>query len=384
MTKKRRKTKSRHKFRPQIVTYLGRLGPHALLTKGLAFGAVHIVLLAMLVLGLDVSIQALSSARGPLGEDLVHNDPSSRQFIQLSHELTDFQSAEARADRHIASDATLEQELAAVQVTIIAHDHKAAKTSISAFSKHLHDCQTQLSAIIKASEPLPGVTTAAATIPAGIQVPILTYHQTPENFDAQLTLLEQRGYTTITMAQLSLALVGKSGLPSKPIAITFDDGYLNQMTAFSVLQQHHMTATYYIISGGERSKWCIGANRRYGDPLQPAGGCGDQYLSWDQIVQLDQSGVVTIGAHTVDHLDLATLSIDEQRAEIIQNKQEIESHLGHQIFSLAYPYGSFNAATVMIANQAGFTSAVSTLPGITQNLSSIYTLRRLHDVDTLP
>ena len=44
-----------------------------------------------------------------------------------------------------------------------------------------------------------------------------------------------------------------------------------------------MKATFYIINGGPISNWCIGANRH--DGLQ----CGDAYLNWDQIRQLDRS-----------------------------------------------------------------------------------------------
>jgi len=210
------------------------------------------------------------------------------------------------------------------------------------------------------------------------------YHQTPADFSAQLDFLEQHGYHTVTMAQLAAALHGQDGLPPKPVVITFDDGFADQMTAFAQLQHHHMVATYYIIDGGPGSRWCIGASRRYNDPAQPAGGCGDAYLNWDQVRQLDRSGIITIGAHTIDHDNLASDSPDQQTYEIAQGKHLLEAQLGHKVADFAYPYGSFDATTLQIVQQAGFATAVTTTPGTSQSLATIYTLRRVRDPRMLP
>ncbi len=215
-------------------------------------------------------------------------------------------------------------------------------------------------------------------------VPIVMYHTTPANFDAQLIHLERRGYTTVDFGQVTAALGGGAALPDKPVVITFDDGFEDQMRAFEMLQRHHMKATFYIINGGEASQWCIGAGRRYGDPAQPAEGCGDDYLTWDQVRQLDRSGLVTIGGHTLDHTNLPALPPDQQRLEITASKLDIEAQIGHSIHDFAYPYGSFDAVTMALVQEAGYTTAVTTTAGIYQSLSSLYTLPRIRDAMTLP
>ena len=215
-------------------------------------------------------------------------------------------------------------------------------------------------------------------------VPIVLYHKTPPNFEQQLQMLRQRGYTTITPRDITASFAHRAKLPAKPIVLTFDDGFADDMNAFTLLEKYRMKATFYIVNGGPISNWCIGASRRYNDPNQPIGGCGDAYLNWDQIRQLDQSGLVTIGGHTIDHIDLATRNPDAQRHEIIDSKLGIEQKLGHPIYDFAYPYGYYNATSITVVKQAGYTSAVTTLPGIFQDPTQPFILKRIRDVQSLP
>jgi len=224
---------------------------------------------------------------------------------------------------------------------------------------------------------------SSGAVAGGVQLPILLYHYPPPNFDGQLTHLEQAGYTVIDLDQ---ALLGMSGgpLPPKPVVITFDDGFSAQMSAFETLKRHNMKATFYIFDGGEASQWCIGAGRRYGDPLQPPGGCGDAYLSWDQVRMLDRSGLITIGGHTINHRNLTSLSEADQRFEIATGKQLLEQQLGHTVRHFAYPYGQFDATSIQIAQQAGYETAVTTIPGIYQAAGPAFALRRERDAMSLP
>jgi peptidoglycan/xylan/chitin deacetylase (PgdA/CDA1 family) len=138
-----------------------------------------------------------------------------------------------------------------------------------------------------------------------------------------------------------------------------------------------MKATFYIIDGGQESKWCIGASRR---PQN----CGDAYLTWDQVRELDRSGLITIGSHTVDHISLAAASEADQRFQIFEGKSELEAQLGHVVKHFAYPYGTFTATTISLVEQAGFATAVSTQPGETQTLNTIYSLHRVREIRALP
>jgi peptidoglycan/xylan/chitin deacetylase (PgdA/CDA1 family) len=249
-----------------------------------------------------------------------------------------------------------------------------------ATSPQTRDSSVSLSRpISRLTWPYPATMTSQATE----KLPILVYHNTPADFESQLLLLKTRGYTTVTFAEAIAGWHHVGMLPAKPVIITFDDGFADQIDAFHLLQKYNMKATFYIINGSAESRWCIGASRRYNDPLQPPEGCGDAYLNWNQIKMLDASGLITIGGHTVDHADLPTLSRKEQLSEIAQGKSGIEAQLGHPIADFAYPYGDFNAETVGLVHQAGYESAVTTLPGVIQRPNSPYTLTRVRDASSL-
>jgi peptidoglycan/xylan/chitin deacetylase (PgdA/CDA1 family) len=221
--------------------------------------------------------------------------------------------------------------------------------------------------------------------PAGaLNVPILMYHKTPANFEAQLMQLKARGYETVSLDAVAQALKGGAVLPAKPVVITFDDGFADQMKAYEILKRQGMKATFYIINGSERSRWCIGAGRRYGDPLQPASGCGDQYLTWDQVRELDRSGVVEIGAHTMDHADLPILPAELRRWEVGESKAGLERELGHEVRQFAYPYGAYDAATIEAVREAGFETAVTTVAGTLQAPGHEFELTRVRDAYSLP
>lgn len=237
-------------------------------------------------------------------------------------------------------------------------------------------------AAIMASKELPKpkeapVATPVAPALVGVNVPILMYHRTPGDFEKQISHLVSHGYTAIGFGELVAAIKNKAALPAKPVVITLDDGYADQMNEVNILRKYNMKATLYVINGSEASKWCIGANAK---GLQ---GC-EAYLNWDQIRELDRGGLITIGSHTNNHANLASLNADQQRAEIIGGKQQLEAQLGHTVYDFAYPYGAFNSLSVQIAQQAGFREAVSTIDGTAHNSSTLFTLRRVRDSLVLP
>ncbi len=213
-----------------------------------------------------------------------------------------------------------------------------------------------------------------------IHVPILIFHHTPSDFEAQLNTLQAKSYTTIDMGQLSAALSGQGNLPAKPVVITFDDGFADQIQAYALLAKYQMKATFYIITSGSLSQWCIGAGRTY-TQVKP---CGDAYLSWEQIKQLDKSGLITIGAHTTDHLNLAENTPATDRFEILGSKAELESILGHSVTTFAYPYGLYNQNVVDIVREAGFSTAVTTQANLPETAANALTLPRVREVKNLP
>lgn len=209
------------------------------------------------------------------------------------------------------------------------------------------------------------------------RIPILMYHKTPADLPTQLDALMAKGYTSVSMLQLADYFDGMVNLPAKPVVITFDDGYGDQLQAYEMLRSRNMKATFYLITGGPGSQYCIGITRTNTS-------CGDDYLNLEQVKMLAKSGLIEIGAHTTNHADLASLSPNEQTSEMLENKKYLEKELNTKITTLAYPYGSFDSSVAQLAQQVGFRTAVTTIGGYLQSSNNRFTLLRVRDATLLP
>jgi len=210
----------------------------------------------------------------------------------------------------------------------------------------------------------------------GVHLPILLYHKTPANFDFQMKHLVDAGYTPVFMQEVYMILTGKIVGPAKPVAITFDDGFSDQLQAAEILKKYNFKSTFYVLIGGELSGWCIGVERKVTT-------CGDSYLNWAQIKTLQGSGLIEIGSHTVDHLQLASLNEAAQRFQIFESKLILEQNLGVSVLSFCYPYGSFNTITERLAKEAGYNNATTTVGPEYQNPNSLFRLNRIRDTKDL-
>lgn len=208
-------------------------------------------------------------------------------------------------------------------------------------------------------------------------VPILIYHYTPNDFEAQVKHLLAKDYNPITVRQLSEYLYGVESLPPKPVVITFDDGFADQLKAVETLKKYQLKATFYFILGGEASHSCIGIERTNTT-------CGDSYTNWTQTKQILDTNLIEIGAHTLDHLDLPTQSHEVVWQQISESKRRLEDIFNIEVVSFAYPYGNYNAEIEAMVQKAGYTSAVTTQAGMTQTTNNRYTMPRIRNAYSLP
>jgi peptidoglycan/xylan/chitin deacetylase (PgdA/CDA1 family) len=90
------------------------------------------------------------------------------------------------------------------------------------------------------------------------------------------------------------------------------------------------------------------------------------FLSWDEIRQLSTDSLVTIGAHTMNHLSLSSLSNDEIEFEVLTSKFELEQHISKPVNHFAYPYGGKEDAyqrEYQMISRMGFKTATLNIPG---------------------
>ncbi len=218
-------------------------------------------------------------------------------------------------------------------------------------------------------------------------VAILTYHQiaqapargaplrslyvSPGAFARQMQLLKWLGYRGLGMAALQPYLEGKK--TGKVVGITFDDGYLNNLThALPVLQRHGFSATCYCVSQqtGQTNTW----DRDIGI-AQTALMNADHLKQW-------VNGGQEIGAHTRNHVHLPQIDTATARQEIEGARAELEAMTGRAVTHFCYPYGEFNGEHTEFARQAGYTTATTTERGRCDSSADLFRLPRVPVVRT--
>ena len=173
-----------------------------------------------------------------------------------------------------------------------------------------------------------------AALPAGLvrrkrtdDLAILLYHRVgdgtgeielePAVFDRQMATVAATGRTR----SLDEAL----GDPSAGgIVVSIDDGFGDFYdTVFPTLVRHEVPAILYLATGFVE-----------GQEFAPSSGA----LSWSQLRDCVDSGLVDVGAHTHSHRDLSRAPDDEAEREMVTSKELIEDHLGVQCRHFAYPW----------------------------------------------
>lgn len=266
---------------------------------------------------------------------------------------------------------------AAAMVGASNQEQEATATDAAAQPEQTPDVQQpdQNTPIVTVAPP-PATATPAPTPKAGTVtvVPILMYHYiralppntpdqlgyglsiAPKLFEQQLQYLAGAGYTSVSMDALTGHITKGTALPSKPVVLSFDDGYADFYTAaWPLLQQYHFTATVYLVV----------------DFLGKPG-----YMSWPQAQALRDAGV-EIGAHTLDHVDLAIQPLASAKHQISDSGTILRQRLNAPVTTFAYPSGQYNANTVKIVGESGFSSAVTTAFGSRHTTNNLLTLARV-------
>lgn len=176
---------------------------------------------------------------------------------------------------------------------------------------------------------------------------------TPDFLQQTIKDYKQKGFRFVSIDEVS-EILGKGKVDKPFVCLTFDDGYRDNYTdALPILKKEQIPFTVYVTTGfvdDKQSMWWY-PNERLG-------------LSHDELLNLDAEPLCTIGAHTITHPKLENLSVQEQRAEIIQSKQDLERLLGHSVDHFSYPHGSYNDDTIGVIKECGFRTALMAWGGV--------------------
>lgn len=105
----------------------------------------------------------------------------------------------------------------------------------------------------------------------------------------------------------------------------------------------------------------------------------DSPMTIDELRSLARCPLATIGAHTITHTPLSSLSFKYQKEEIVGSKRWLEKQLGCEIVVFSYPFGGrsdYNEESVSICKDAGFSKVVTVIRGPTHRNASPYQLPR--------
>lgn len=202
-------------------------------------------------------------------------------------------------------------------------------------------------------------------------IPVLMYHKVlPEPEDSQhnvyvtchqfaqhMQFLANKGFVPLTFKEYFAFREGVRPLadfPTKPIFITFDDGYKNNLqNALPILQKHNFKAVLFALGDSNvlRNEW----DCQQGEPAH-------DLMDAVELRAMAAAGV-EIGAHTLSHPDLTTLSSEEAFYEIQQAKSNLQTILSTEVISFAYPFGYYNDTIRQLVIKAGYKCAVATDTG---------------------
>ena len=221
-------------------------------------------------------------------------------------------------------------------------------------------------------------------------------------------------------------------LPARAVAVTFDDGYRDNLTlAGPLLHKMRIPATCFLVPGvltgqvvpwWERLAWAFARARTrtaiweqhrfvLADPrhryqafatvsqvlkrrdraardssmdelcaiLSPTGefAAGEQFLDWDGAREL--RNYMEIGSHSMFHSILSEETAETQHWDLAESRRQLAAAVGDDIPLLAYPNGTradYTDDTVLAAERAGYTHAITTRTGWNTGSTPRYELRR--------
>lgn len=258
-------------------------------------------------------------------------------------------------------------------------------------------------------------------VPQGVQSLRIHNHLSleisPQHLEEVAKYYQRQNYDPITLDQISTWLNENANNNRKFVVFTFDDGYKDNLTyAYPILKAHNIPFTIYVATNLPDKKaifwWyllerlvnqessikaqlgpntidlkCSSIKEKENafyqlrsniltfdetnqenilkDFFQPFGfgifDLNDEInLTWKDVLELSNDNLVTIGAHTVSHHNLCSLSDEIARQEILHSKEKIEQHIQKEVKHFSYPLGKYNEKLRMMVENSSFATATTT------------------------
>lgn len=172
--------------------------------------------------------------------------------------------------------------------------------------------------------------------PAGAPYPELFVGRS--DFSRQMDWLARQGYEAVTLEQVEAGWYRGGTLPPKPIVLSFDDGYRPQFTfALPELRKRGWAGVLNLKAEGS-----------------------DLYHS--NVEAMIDAGW-ELAAHTIHHLDLTTLGVEQLNEEVAGSRAILRRDYGVPVKNFCYPAGRFDNTVIEAVEAAGYTGATTEVRG---------------------
>ena len=205
------------------------------------------------------------------------------------------------------------------------------------------------------------------------------YAVSPKAFAAQLAWLAGHDYHFVSVDQVLAAGQGRAHLPTRPVLLSFDDGYQSVYTAaFPLLQRYHAPAVVAVVGRWLEPKAGLVP---FGDGTIPR----QQLLSWPELRTMQRSGLVEVGSHSynlhhgingnpqLNSMPAATTRAytpgqgyeseaayrQRLQSDLRANSDLIAQQLGRRPRVIVWPYGRYNATASAVARELGMPVGLS-------------------------
>ena len=233
-----------------------------------------------------------------------------------------------------------------------------------------------------------------ASVAESVRFPIIMYHDvraTPEveddylistrRLEEDITAMLQAGYQPVSLSRVIAFVYNGEAIPDKPVLLVFDDGYKSMLEdVLPLLQRHEISAVVSLIGG--RADGTADGTELW------------NYLTWDGVRELVQSGHVEVQSHTAAlHVYRARKGVSRLPYEELAGYESIlaedidafraliEREGVPMLPSFAYPYGFVDADAEALLRRKGFAVTMTSeehVNFLTRNPECLYLLGRLN------
>jgi peptidoglycan/xylan/chitin deacetylase (PgdA/CDA1 family) len=200
-------------------------------------------------------------------------------------------------------------------------------------------------------------------------------------FAEQMQLLDELGYTPVSLDAVRDHYLLGTGLPPGAVLITFDDGYRDNLeNALPVLRRHGYPAVLFVPVA-----YLDDARPLPHEELLHTLGVRNPTLDWGELSELEAGGF-RIESHGIGHWPLSDLDPAEATREIAISKLRLEERLGREVEAFAFVKGSqadYRPEHASLVQQAGYKLAFTSVSGANGPTTDRFRLRR-YNIEPYP